>query len=435
MDEEQIEIDEQTLNPLEYRPDLQADVRERTAWDLIEESEEEQAPHHKDAPSIGQGEISETISNLEETKEKLIQQIRDIQKSLERDEVYIDESNAPYIEEAKKELGLKEGPLSVGDYIHALKDTSSAGTYLVDYIEKWSEGVDGNIQWELLPELVELSVELELIDKYIDQILYSIIDFKKDGEDWQEQLLQQEKQWGRELGKVSTTQYEKREAYKEALLHSPQLILSTRGGLHESEKDYNTKRFEYNQINNALTVVRAKQADSEVIINSVSYLIEEDLVMEETETDITKLVETLPEELKNYEHMQILLHLAVDSDNEAKGKMKNTLRTVYSIPTQDRLLDELSSHQEVYRQDTLPMIHYLRGYQSDVGEQASNVFSKLTQGMVENDRNRQDKMHQFFLSNQETSRLRKEKVLNVKEKEISRQAYQLAKKKHEEGQE
>lgn len=433
MDEEKDELNKYLSNPLEYRPDFQAEERERTAWELRTKEEETTIPIHKNPPGLGIGELTETIKEFERVKEDFNEKIYELQKKLERQTIPTSPGHESYIEEAKKELGLKEGPLNIKDYIAALNSNSPAGAYLVDYIEKWSEGPEGNIEWELIPDLVEARREIELVDKYIEQIIYSIIGFKKDGEDWEEDLLKNEKEWGDELRTISNHQLDKKEAYKKALLYSPNLILASRGHLHESDKDFNEKRFEFSQIKNALIVVNDKRLGSERILNSVNYLIEEESSFGGLEKDLNKLIEDLPEEMKNYEHLQILLHLSIDKDNRAKGKLKNNLRTVYSIETQDRLLEELSGHQEVYRKDTLPMLHYLRGYQSEVSPEASQLFVKLTEGMKENNKHREDKMHQFFLTNRATSLLREEKILNTQEKEISRQGYQFAKKKYEEG--
>ena len=435
MEEEKDSLEKYLSNPLEYRPNFQKEERERVAWELKQsELDETLVPAHKDPDGPGEGLVTQVIGSFLDSKERLKEKIRLMERELHSTEVAVSHIDKPYIEKAKSELGLSSGPLTILDYKKALNDYSNAGTYLVDYIEKWSEGINGDLNWELYPDLIEVEQELSLIESYIGKLIYPLIEFNYDGEDRLEKLKQKEKEWGETYNKANNTHYLQKESYKEALLFNPELILAHRGKLHEIEKIYDEKRFEFSQIENSLIVVNEKTNNSEYVMNHIDYLLgnEEDLNV--VSDDFTKLADDNLEEKANYEHMQTLLHLTLDLENEDKGKLKNTLRTVYSLPTQNKLLDELSGQQDVYRKDTLPLLHYMRGYQGNVKEESSGLFSKLTRGMSANDKKRQDNMHQFFTTSQATSSLRRRKLSQVEEKELSRKGYHHAIKKQEEAQ-
>ena len=144
------------LSFLNYKPNFKRDEKEFTGWDT---ESEDLTTKLEDTENTFETELEvlPVIEEYEKTKESINNRINELEATL-------------------PEITFKEnGHISVfrpGDYkdVFSKKETS-AGKILLDMIEDWIEGVDGNPEWEEYVEYVEIEEEIDILDEYIDKII------------------------------------------------------------------------------------------------------------------------------------------------------------------------------------------------------------------------------------------------------------------------
>lgn len=424
LDEEELN---KPINPLEYRPSFQKTEIEKTGWVTNVDEQEVITSAEEQETDIGNGLVTEIVEDFYDTKDKLEQFIQELEDKLKKEYVsYTPELNES-VQKAKKELGLEGNELTILDYKEALeKSDTPAGDFLINLIENQVEDVNGSIQWEVYGDSVELSKELELSEKQLERLIFPIFDYEKEEEDWQEAFLQKEMEWNKQKESSDENKREKDSAYRKALLFNPEAVPATRNGLHQAEKTDNQFRFEFNHLENALLLIKSKRDEAEYMIGNMDYLLEKEMNNQEILSEIFSLSEDEEEKNESLTNVKLMLKLSVDTRNKEKEHYKNTLRNTYAISKQQKILDELAVQQELYLKQTLPMTHYLSGYQKEVSEETTDLFNELTLAMKKSISEREKYFYDSYLMNKASSNLRKEKLKQVELKDISRKGYQIA---------
>lgn len=421
MDEESIEEIKQT--PLEYRPNLKRSEREKMGWEASVSSEESY-PIVEDESSIGEGSATEIIKDYKETKDKVEEEIERLEDLLEKETIPFPPEYKEDVDKAKEELELGGGNLTIKDYKEALmKSDTAAGAFLLDIIEIYIEDMEGSIEWEIYGEYVEIQLELTLMDKYIQKLIYPVFQFEEKEEDWEEALAAQEGQWGEKKENSQKEKASKEKDYRSALLFEPSLIPQTRGNLHEVEEISDKILHEHELLFNSLQTVSGKTEEVQLMLGFGEFLLEEELE-EEILTDLFLLTESETEEDERLVNIQNMLQLSADQSIKKKGQFKNILRNTYSIPKREKQVEELAVYEKAYTKETLPLLHHMRGLQKNVPEQTSSFLNHLARGMQENQAQRDNLLYEVYLLNKATSEIRNQKFHLIAEKEQARKSYQ-----------
>lgn len=424
MDEEFIEEYKQT--PLEYRPNLQREDKERVGWEQ-EASIEEDYRVPDDEESIGDGLVTGVIGDYKETEGILQSEVEKLESKLRRETIDYSEEYKEYVIEAKKELGLEGEGIGILDYKEALlKSNTPAGAFLLDIIELNIEDVEGSLEWEVYGEYIEAQIEMSLMNKYIEKLIHPFIDYVEPEENWEEEMRIKEYEWGEKREKIEENKDSKEIEYRKALLFNPGLIPQTRGFLHNAEKTYDEIIHEHEHLYNSLQTVLVKTRDVNYLIEFGTGIVEQELE-EDILEDLFLLADNEKEEDERMINIQKMLQLSVDKKIQEKSQVKNTLRNTYSITKQEKQLDELVVYENSYIEETLPLLHHVRGLQKRPGDQTDAFLNQVAIGMEENQNKRDEKLYEMFLLNQATASLREKKLNIIFNKEDSRKSFQSIK--------
>lgn len=434
MDEELIE---EQPNTLDYKPLFERTKKDKTAWasDAIFENEDE-APltADEDTPAgIGEGLITTIVTIFDEFKSSVIDRTLQLEKELKHETFLIGDKYLSDVEKAKEALGLAPGELTFEDYKEALKQSDTpAGEFLIELIEDQTEDLEGNIKLELYPDYIETLAELELLERYMKKIMLSNLstnDTLLQGDDWQKELLELEKTWGKQKEAAQTAYDTSYEGYKQAMLYNPQIIGEARGSVHAKELARNQFDTQVNQIAEAILLVKNKIEDTANIL----YLTDDNLERTPFENgkdvlDSLLVIATGEKEWnESLTNLSLMLKLSVDVSNKEKHHIKTSLRNTYAVKNQEKVVNELSVHDVVFQEKTVPIAHKLSGYQKEQPETMTLLLNQVAVGLAENERQKKQKTKEVFTTMKASSSLRTAKIKQALQKDDARQGYHLMK--------
>lgn len=435
MDEEEI-LTEEVLG-LEYRPYFERTKKDKSSWatnDVFETDDERPLTEDGETPAtIGNGMVTAIVTIFDEFKLSVIERIKNLDKELQYEIFAVDAKYLADVTEAKAALGLPSGELTFADYKEALANSRTpAGEFLIELIEDQTEDLEGTIKLELYPDYVETLAELESLERYMQKILLSNLSKQENllqGDDWQKELLAIEKEWGNKKQTAQKNYDSSYEDYKQALLYNPQLIGTRRGTLQNNESLKNSFDNQVNQIAEAVVLVKAKIEDTA----NTLFLADENLEREPFENgkeviDSFLVLATSEKEWnESLTNLSLMLKLSVDVSNKEKHHIKTSLRNTYAVDNQEKVIDELAVHSEVFKEKTLPIVQKLSGYQEKQPEVMTLLLNQVAQGLAENEKQKKQKTKEIFTTTKATSSLRNAKISQAIKKDDARQGYHLLK--------
>lgn len=432
------EIKEQEeKNALEYKPLFQRTKKDKSSWasdDVFEQEEVIGLDSEEEKENIGTGLITTLVSVFEEFKTNLEEKIKEWNKKLKDTTFKTEDRFLLDVQKAKEALGLPEGELTFEDYKKALEENEMpAGEFLLEIIEDQIEDINGAIDLELYPEYVESLKELELLERYIQKVILSNLSKEPiflSGDDWEEKLIQAEKEWGQKrqaAGKTYLSAYEKQ---KEAILYQYQDIEKTRGQLHITEKEKKLFDVQASQLAEAFLLAKTKIEDTADTLQLVDDNMERTPF--ETPSEIIDsllvLIDTKEKWNDSLTNLSLMLKLSVDVSNKEKHHIKTSLRHTYAISNQEKVLDELTVFQGLFQEKTIPISHELSAYREEPSETMTLLLNQVVVGLNENNKQKKAKVKELYTITNASSSLRKAKVSEVLKKDDARQGYHLLKK-------
>ena len=187
-------------NLLEYRPSFERPERLATNWVKEDKRAENDIPkqeaHDQEA---GSGIATELVKEQKDLQSSIEEKLKTLEKKYKDTVLNYDSRYDDDVLRAKEALGLTGNGLTIDDYREALENLdTAAGHFLVEIIEDYIEGLQGNIELESYAEYFQLKQEMLLLDKYIEKILLSALEvtaFDFSQADWEIELLEKELQW------------------------------------------------------------------------------------------------------------------------------------------------------------------------------------------------------------------------------------------------
>lgn len=415
---------------LEYRPQLEKEKRERTAWEQdITEPQYSLPPIHYD---IGDGIVVDLIKRYDNFKNKLNQKLKEIEKEYSKETINFPEYANDDIRKAMEDLNL-EGDFDFSAYIKALeKRNTPAGDYLVEIAERQFESLNGNIYMEIYHDYFELLKEVEVTEEYLYRQstgkMFSNIDTSQ--EDWEEQLLKEELDW-KESKKRTDSQRENRDSIiKEAFLFNPSIYPLQKALKHKEEPDYKEKNLTYNQLKDTMHISVRKLNNSQQVFTYIESLesIQEKMNSEEMIEKVMNIAIEPQEKVNNLTQFEQMLIVSTEKNNNEKRHYKNTLRNVYNQEFLLKNLDELSLHNQIYEESIAPLSTVLKIYNEPQDDETTIFLETLSQSMIETRNEQKRKTKDFNSLNYGNYSLRMEKIKEVKAKEESRQTFKSLEK-------
>lgn len=417
----------QDPSPLEYRPDLKYDERERTAWDLpLTDPTIQTPPHHND---IGDGIATQVIKDYDDFKKDLQNKLDDLYNNLRGEPVEFPDYALDDIDRAKEELGI-EGEFTFADYVTALENrNTAAGDYLTEISERYFEGLDGNIQMEVYHDYYELSQEIDIMDTYLHRQLnnhiFKEIDTKQEG--WEDVLLKEEIGWKNQKVAIDKQRKHRDSIIKESFLYNPGVLEHQQNLKIHEEKDYKKKQNEYNQVKDTVSLAYSKLNESRSLFSNLEHV--EVLVQEdELESTVDKIVRLSIEDNHKEENLtqfEQMLTVSTESMNNEKAHYKNSLRNVYNSDFLTHNLDELSLYNELYGNSMIPLTSVMKMYNKPQDDETSLFLETLSSTMLTISDDKTRKTKDFHKINRASTRLRHEKLKQTEEKERARRTYKV----------
>lgn len=404
---------------LNYKPDFKRDEKEFTGW----QDEEDTSTRLEDEegnlePEL---EILPVIKDYEKVKEEINQRVEELEKKLP---VITIEENS-FLEKAFEELDINyTSTFKPVDYRDIFKEKESGpGKYIVDAVEEWIEGVDGDPEWEEYTEYLEIEEEIDVLDDYIDKIIYPIIDFEKEAIDYFDYLEEKEREW-RQRAEAARLAYERAmNEYTKSLYSQPKEIPSKRDRVYNSEREDRRYRQERNQIDISLKTVRDKSnLLSQYNISlplANSYHPPRDVVA----NDLLRLTQTEKEREETLRVNILMLKQTVDDENNNKRDYKDTRRNIYSENKQRRIINEYSTVNELYRKSVLPNVHYIRGFQDQTTTHNDETYNQAAKSLLSNHLENREKAYESYLIQISTSQTRLKRLECMSNKNKSRVLY------------
>lgn len=415
---------EQLHNPLEYRPAFSRSQTERTAWEVPADTGPTDGHPQANGYGIGHGLTTDIIARFEQAKSDLRDRIVQKERAIGNQPLTYSDADAPYVKQAKEELGLDGDDLTLKDYKEALHFSNTpAGDYLLNLIEDTAEGIDGDIRWETYADYVELEKELVLLDTYVDAFIYQTIDFTDQREaDWQEKLLGQESQWGEAKDKADTAFAEAEAAYRQAYLYDRNERLGARARLYDKEAEKDRFRYEGKKLENSLLLLNKKVGHASRLMYQLDRL--EAKEQADPTQELLALTETDQEKLGTLNKGKLYLKRAVDSHNKEKHHLKNTLRQTFSDRHLTEILDDYRLEEKGFHRQGLPLTHYMRAFQGKLSKETEQLLEEMARGLSDNKQKLKDKFYEFEVLQDAMSGIRQEKISEMDRKQTARLGYQ-----------
>lgn len=422
-------MENETINPLEYKPSFQRSERERTAWEL---NQVDLPPGNfsDDEKEIGTGLIGDIIEYVDTIEKELLNKIEELEESFKGITFELNETISLDVEKAKELLGLPKGDLTFNDYKEALKQWESpAGDYLLEIIESQIEGVNGNIELELYQDYIELEREYAIIQEYLARMLAPVLNMEwdKEKDDFKDLLTQMENDWGANKTQATESYQQAKKNYAKAFVSLASNITSEKSDKYLAESDYRNYSYQNKRIEEALATAQSKAREVERFLYLGEKLIEDDAI-DSDKTELLTFVDHYSEE-KDKDSLltqsALMLTLSVENYNNEKHHYKHSLRNIYSPTKQERVLDELSVYHDLYQTDLIPLSYALKPYQENVDSKLSHFLTGVTSGLLAVSTEKDKRTAQLQKSVLASSNLRLKKLEQVTEKESIRQSYQL----------
>lgn len=422
-------MENETINPLEYKPSFQRSERERTAWEL---NQVDLPPGNfsDDEKEIGTGLIGDIIEYVDTIEKELLNKIEELEESFKGITFELNETISLDVEKAKELLGLPKGDLTFNDYKEALKQWESpAGDYLLEIIESQIEGVNGNIELELYQDYIELEREYAIIQEYLARMLAPVLNMEwdKEKDDFKDLLTQMESDWGANKTQATESYQQAKKNYAKAFVSLASNISSEKSEKYLAESDYRNYSYQNKRIEEALATAQSKAREVERFLYLGEKLIEDDAI-DSDKTELLTFVDHYSEE-KDKDSLltqsALMLTLSVENYNNEKHHYKHSLRNIYSPTKQERVLDELSVYHDLYQTDLVPLSYALKSYQENVDSKLSHFLTGVTSGLLAVSTEKDKRTAQLQKSVLSSSNLRLKKLEQVTEKESIRQSYQL----------
>lgn len=403
------------FDPLNYRPDFERDKKVKTGWEQEEfdyTSIEETEKGFIDVDL----QITDIVGDYLDFKEEFNQEVENLEESLE--DLSIEDNE--YVKKALEETGHTSifSPSSFRELFE--KKESSAGEYLLGVLEKEIESEHGDIKWEAFIEYLEMEEEIDVLDYYIGEIIYPLIGYRPNSNDIIEDIKELEEIWVEKTVNLLAEHKVGEYMYQLAMITDPDSIPRTRDELHDLEKYEVKSRQEISQINSGLMTVEQKELAMRRNLNNIKKIISTEIEEESLIDELQEL--TMSKEHKEQVVKDSLIHLkqAIDDDNNEKRELKHTRRNIYSKDKQKRIVNEYSTVNHLYRENSLPSAHYMKSFQDNAGKQLNQFFNQTAKSIKENFAQNKEKTYETFLLQISTSQTRDNRLSYVRSKQESR---------------
>lgn len=405
------------LERLNYKPNLKRDEREATAW-----IEQEELTTRLEDESGKLDEGLPVTSIVEEFKD-LKQNIKEIIENQEKELLTLELEEDEHLTRALKETG-HVSVFRPEDY-RALYDKkeSSPGAYLIDVLEKRIEEEDGDISWEKHIEYIEIMEELEVLDHYVQKILYPIFDFNENQIDSLDSLREKEKQWQERYAEALKEQKRLEKEYKESLYTSPEEIPRKRDALFQKERADRKYRQEKNQIDVTLKTIQDKTMMVRDYIKDLEEELDFSINKSELYEELIRLNESKEEENEVLRTNILSLKETIDVENKKKKDFKDTRRHLYSKDKQIRIIDEYAIVNQMYRETVLPSVYQMRAFQDRVSEELGILYDESAKTLVNTHQENREKAYETYLLQISTSQTRQKRLSCISNKQKSRTLY------------
>lgn len=415
-------------NPLNYRPSFKRDEKIKTGWKTNKREEDKNISISEDKEEIGTGLITTLIDSFQNQIILLKESMKDIEFNQKDFNFNTDVENENDIKKAKEKLDLPEGPLTLLDYkVAILNNDTSEGDYLTSIIETITEGVEGNIEIEIYSDYIELVEELnQLTDFYEKNIMVKLkanLDYSK--EDWQNELIKLEKEWFQKVSEIKN-QYELLEVeYRNAILFNSDLIFKTTENKYEKELDKLKYENELNRIENVTKVIQSKDLETKILYYQMEKARKREPFKDLSESVFEDIVKDKNE--KNYliNELDMLLSLSIDNHNGEKKHFKESLRNIYNPKKQKMIAEELTVHENVFENTTLPVLQKLKLYNEEQEDELTMLLEEVSSGMLQNLNQKKSRMEDIYRTSQACTQIRLDKIKETTEKDNARQAIHL----------
>lgn len=435
MNEENSNLVQKTISPLEYRPNLDVSSSKVIGGFLKSDTEiEEYIPSASDDKEVGTGLLTDEIENFKDIQKTINQTIDNLRLEL-KDLVVLPEDSfyLKSLNESKESLGLQgNGQISIGDYEYALNHINNpSGAYIVELWEEVQESEQGNLKAELFGDLVELSIEYSHLEKYIQRFINKALfdvalDMNEEG--WEQTLLKAEQTQKKLMDELKERETIAKKDLMEASLFNSDGILSAKDNAYQI-RGYKTQVMNTDlSIRNAYQTIQMKNMETEIIVSEIVSNLDR-----KTFNDKSNLLLPLSSITKTKEDMQkaltsstVMLKLAVDSENNKKNTIKNELRNTYSVSNRDVLLDDYELDERLFNQFVADLEHRFSFFNGNQNSDTTLYLNKVTKGMAELYELKETRAQEYFSLNQEAANLRRAKIENVFDKDDARQSFHFS---------
>ena len=422
-------------NLLEYRPSFERPERLATNWVKEDKRAENDIPkqeaHDQEA---GSGIATELVKEQKDLQSSIEEKLKTLEKKYKDTVLNYDSRYDDDVLHAKEALGLTGNGLTIDDYRDALENLdTAAGHFLVEIIEDYIEGLQGNIELESYAEYFQLKQEMLLLDKYIEKILLSALEvtaFDFSQADWEIELLEKELQWYERNQNILDVKRKADNAHLSSYLYYPEKMERTRGQRFDSKKEARKATNRLGQANESVEVLMTKLDGAGLLFQRIEKE-QSRAPYKETEKIISGLLEsadTAEKWKENLTNFGLMLTLSVDAQNNEKRHLKNTLRQTYSANNREALLNELSVYNEVYQNSLLDTIQALDVHNEESKGAIAILLEQIVEGMDETHKHKKAKTKEMNTLLQAASLLQRKEITAMTKKDDARQGYHLLEK-------
>lgn len=399
---------------LEYKPSFKRDEREKTAF--IDEEPLTTEMEGEGELSDSQTPVSDLIDQYDQFKEDLNNKVDSLEGELE----YVKLPDDEYVYKALEELGFTSN-FTPRDFRDIFKEKeSSAGKYLTNVLEKTVESEIGSIEWEMFIEYLELLEEVNVLDYYIESILYPLFEFSEDVVDNIDVLKELERNWNIQHTRYKKKEKETNQDYRKSLYTDPKQIPIMRDKLHSIEEEGLKLRQAKNQIDTSYLLINNKIYHMNNSLKEIEGILEDSIDEDILNDDILRLSESDDEAKHVLRNNILMLKQTIDHQNKEKEKLKESRRLIYSEEKQKKIIGEYASTNKLYRESVLQSIHYMKSFQDKTTSVLDEAFNASANSLWENHQDNRDKTFESYLIQISTSQMRDERLGYVSSKQKSR---------------
>lgn len=415
------------MDYLNYKPNFKRDKKEITGWIKRQETPYVSETNTEEVYKGKELDITISLDKYNKFKKEFNQKVKDLEENISNIEIVKSEM----IEKALKETGHESTftPKSYRDLFK--KKETSAGEYLIGVLEKEIDSEDGDLNWEILIEYIEIEEELDVLDYYIKNIILPIISNKELDTSEKEKIKELEKEWVEKTIKNIRKHYIAELDYRIAMISNAKKITKARDEFYDTEKSKMLSAQEINQIEVSLFAVDQKTISLQRVISKIDKLLDKKLD-KSTINELNSLVSTRKEEKENINNTLLLIKQSIDQDNNIKQDLKETRRNLYSKSKQKRIIEEYAEINKLYRENSLPFVHYMKGFQDNAKDTLNTLFNQSAKSIERNFNENKEKAYETFLIQISTSQTRLNRLRYVESKQKSRLMFQEIENKYKE---